>query len=143
MVLVVPAIWLLVRAETAPGARASIAVALGPVLVAIGFAFGELAWWNGADGVLLVLLAAAAAAVSGPAGHPRGRWTLAALAALAMLPGAYQVFHRAGTGAGNELNEAEQVGRIERDLARWLAACAGGREVVVLAPYDETVTLYY
>ena len=143
LLLIVPAIWLLARRGAAPAARASICIALGPVLVALGFACRELAWWNGVDAVLLALLVAAAASIAGAVGDRPRRLALAGFAALVLLPGAIQLIPRTSTGVNAALNETEVVGLVERDLARWLALHAGGRDPLVLAPFNETVTLYY
>jgi len=143
LLLVLPAIWLLARHGAAPAARASICIAMGPVLVALGFACRELAWWNGVDAALVALLVAAAASIAGAADQRPLRLTLAGLAAFVFLPGAIQLVPRTSTGANSALNETEVVGLVERDLARWLAMHAGGRDKVVLAPFNETVTLYY
>jgi hypothetical protein len=50
---------------------------------------------------------------------------------------------RQQTGIESGVNQAEFYGLIERDLARWLALHAGAKDPVVLAPHNETVTLYY
>jgi len=143
LLLIGPAIWLLGHRATGVGARASIAVALGPVLVALGFACRELSWWNGTDGALLALLAAATASMPGAGSQGPGRWGWCGLVALAMLPGAVQIMPRASADGKSALNGAEMVGLVERDLAHWLALHASGREALILAPSDETVTLYY
>jgi hypothetical protein len=141
MLLIWPAIWLLVRRGTGPGARASIAIALGPVVVALGFACRELTWWSGADALLLALLTAAAASMPRAIDRLPGRLALACFMALVLVPG-IQVLRRAVSVAGAPLRETEVVGLVERDLARWLALHAGAR-AVVLAPFNETVTLHY
>ena len=42
LLLLAPAIWMLVRRATAPGGRVAIAIALGPVLLALGLAMRYL-----------------------------------------------------------------------------------------------------
>jgi len=143
LLLVVPAIWLLVRHAASPGARASILTALGPVMVALGFACRELDWWNGVDAALLALLAAAASSIAWAVGHRPGRWALSGFVALVFLPGLLQVLPRNGAGARDALSDSDVVGLIERDLARWLALHAAGRDAVVLAPFNETAALNY
>lgn len=138
LVLVLPAIWILVRREGGAGARAPIAVALGPVVVALCFACRQLSWWIGFDALLLALLAAAAAPVP-----RRFGWAWAALAALALLPGAFLLFPREGWAGKNALDQAQVSGLIERDLARWLSEHAGAAGALVLAPPDETISMHY
>jgi len=139
IVLVLPAIWLLLRRQSGGLARASIAVALGPVLVALCFACRQLSWWIGFDALLLALLVAATAA---PVPRPAG-WAWAALAALALAPGAFQVVPREGPAGSKALDRSQVVELIERDLARWLEGHAGAGGAVVLAPPDETIALHY
>jgi len=138
--LALPAIWLLARRRTGSETRASIALALGPVLVALGFACRQLNWWSGLDAALLALTVAATA---GDGLAPIARWSWSALAALALLPGAVQVLPREDAGGKNALNQTQVVGLIERDLARWMAAHAGAGGAVVLAPPNETNTMFY
>jgi hypothetical protein len=143
LLLLLPAILLLVRHKSESGHRASIAFSLGPVLVALGFACRQLSWWNGLDGVLLALLVTMTAALSGAAAHRLVRWIWFAIMVLALLPGAIQVTPRQDAGKKNALNQAEVVGLIERDLARWMAIHAGAEGTLVLAPPDETPVMYY
>jgi hypothetical protein len=142
LLLCLPAIWLVVRRRGAVGPRASIAVALGPVLVALGFACRQLSWWNGFDGVLLALVVATSAALAATTRRP-ARWAWAALAALALLPGAILNLPREHAGEKSPLNQTEVVTLIERDLARWLAMHAGAGGAIALAPPNETITMYY
>lgn len=133
-----PAIWLLVRR---PAVRTSLAIALGPVLVAAGFAVRQLSWWNGLDGALLVLLTVTVAATG--RGASFARWAWIGFVGLVCLPGAIQVAAPARAAAKNVLNESEVFGLVERDLARWLASRAGPAGALVLAPHNATVALYY
>ncbi len=57
LVLVAPAAWFLLRQKTDRIRRISVALTLGPVLIALGFACHQLIWWNTADGLLLMMLA--------------------------------------------------------------------------------------
>jgi hypothetical protein len=143
LALVGPALWLLARRATGPGARIAIALALGPVLIAVGFAGKYLSWWSGLDGALLALLAATTMALQGTSQPGFTRWAWSGLVALVLLPGAIQFFPRTNAEAGNSLNESEVYGLIERDLARWLSVRAGAGGTVILAPHNQTFTLYY
>src|ERR1019366_5312660 len=138
VLLAVPAFWLLLRRAEDTGTRCAVAVAMGPVLAALGLALFKLSWWNGFDAALVALLAVVTAALQ------RGRrprlvragWLV--LAALALVPGAVQAWPRADTEESNALVEPEIVGLIERDLGRWLAVHAPPGGGVVLAPADAT-----
>jgi len=143
LAVIAPAIWLIAHRTTAPGARAGVCVALGPVLVALGFACRELAWWNGADTALLALLVAVAAPFAREAGQRRIRLALAGLAALVILPGVVLLVPRPPPPGKSAFNEHEVVGLVERDLARWLALHAAKRDPVVLSPFSETAPLHY
>jgi hypothetical protein len=48
-----------------------------------------------------------------------------------------------GSENRTELTKPELVGLIERDLARWLAKHVGGDAPLILAPPNETTTLYF
>lgn len=144
LLIVVPSVVFLFLpkiAGTAP--RIAIALALGPVVVAGGFAIRQISWWNGVDAALLALLVAAAAALRGA---PRPRLVAglaAAFAALLLLPGAVQLWPSAEGQTRDGLSEGEVIGLVERDLAYWLAKHVGSQGAVALAPPNETTTLYY
>jgi hypothetical protein len=141
--LVVPAGWLLLRRSTGMASRASIAVALGPAFVAIGFACWQLSWWNQVDAALLALLIAATAAINESFHHRTSRWIWSGFVAPMFVLGAIQIVPPADAGRTNELDESELFGLIERDLARWLAIHAGPQGAVILAPHDTATTLFY
>ena len=138
-----PAFWLLLRRTAGLGPRCAIAIAMGPVLMALGFALFQLSWWNGFDGALVALLAAVTAALHRGESPRLFRRAWLVLAALALIPGAVQAWPHAETEDSNALVEPEVVGLIERDLARWLAAHAPPGGCVVLAPSGATTSLYY
>lgn len=141
--LAVPAVWMLVRSTTAHAWRISVAIVLGPLLVAVAFACHQLSWWSRVDGLLLVLLVAAtagAAAVPSP-GFSRRGWSVLALVVL--LPGLLFVVPRTGAAADTRLSRAETISLIERDLADWLARHSSPGSVIVLAPPNETTALCY
>lgn len=143
VLLVLPAGWLVLRRRTATVSRMSLAVALGPVFVAVGFACRQLSWWNQADAVLLALLVAVTAAIDEAFHHRLTRWGWSVFVAPMLVLGAIQIFPPADTGMKNALDESEIFGLIERDLARWLAIHAGAEHAVILAPHNETTTLHY
>jgi hypothetical protein len=143
VLLVLPAGWLVLRRRTGMASRASLAVALGPVFVAIGFACRQLSWWNQADADLLALLVAATAAIGEAFSHRLTRWVWLGFVAPMLVLGAIQIIPPADAGMKNALDESEIFGLIERDLARWLAIHAGAGRAVILAPHNETITLHY
>jgi hypothetical protein len=141
--LVLPAGWLILRRRIGMASRASIAVALGPVFVAVGFASWKINWWNQVDVVLLALLVAATAAISEVVNHRFIRWVWSGFLAAILLPGAIQIIPETESGVKNALDENEIWGLVERDLARWLAKHAGTGNALVLAPHNQTITLHY
>ena len=143
VLLVLPAGWLVLRRRTGMASRVTLAVALGPVFVAIGFACRQLSWWNQADAVLLALLVAATAAIDEAFNHRLTRWVWAGFVAPMLVLGAIQIVPPADAAMKNALDESEIFGLIERDLARWLAIHAGAGRAVILAPHNETTTLHY
>jgi hypothetical protein len=143
LVLLAPATWLLWRARQAGGRSVAVALVLGPVLVAFGFACQQLAWWSLLDGLLLVLLVALTAETPGAASRPYVRLALVSAAVLLLLPGALRVAPREKTETESDLTRSEVLGLIERDLAGWLALHGDHSGVVVLAPPNEATALCY
>jgi hypothetical protein len=143
LLLVAPAVWFLLRRQTGREGRVSVAITLGPVLMAFGFACQQLVWWNALDGLLLVLLVAVTAGLPGASswGHRHPAWAGAGL--LLLLPGILQVAPRHRDQTENNLTRWEVLGLIERDLAGWLALHADPAGVVLLAPPNATTALCY
>jgi hypothetical protein len=142
MVLVLPAIWLILRRHTGVAARASLALALGPVAVALAFACRQLSWWHVLDGALLALVASTLPAHMA-VDRRSGRWLWTGLAALLLIPGVIPLWPQRVTKAEDKLTSAEAEELIERDLAHWLAKHAGSEGAVVFAPPRETVSLSF
>ena len=140
LLAVVPAVVFLSVRPVGPARRGALALALGPVAVALGFAFRELSWWNGVDAALLVL---AVVLVAAPEFNPRRAvaWTAAAAAAVVVLPGTVRLLP--AFASGEDLTHVEVVGLVERDLAYWLAQHVGETNAIVLAPPNATASLYY
>jgi hypothetical protein len=142
VLLVLPALWLILRRATEASVRASLALALGPVAVALGFACNQLSWWHVLDATLLAL--AIPALPAHMAVHPRsGRWLWTVLAALLAIPGMIQLWPPRIAKADGKLTSAEAQELIERDLAHWLAKHADNAGAVVYAPPNETATLSF
>lgn len=142
MVLVFPAVWLILRRNTGVAARASLALALGPVAVALAFACRQLSWWHVLDGALLALVASALPAHMA-VDRRSGRWLWTGLAALLMITGVIPLWPQRVTKAEDKLTSAEAEELIERDLAHWLAKHAGDEGAVVFTPPRETASLSF
>jgi hypothetical protein len=138
LAVLLPAIWIMLGAATSPATRGAIALALGPVAVATGFAAGRLGWWGLVDAELFVLVAAAAAG-EGFSWAPAPRWSLAALVGGAGLLGVFQL-RPLPVSAPLTPREGEEL--VDRHLAHWLFKRSGG-PVTVFAPPNETVGLWY
>jgi hypothetical protein len=143
LLLLPPGLWLLLRKNTDAGPRVAVALTLGPVLVALGFACRQLRWWNQVDAVLFALVIAVTVALVGGSQRRLARWLWSELLILVLLPGATQTALQAMGEMRRVVNVSEVYELVERDLARWLAAHAGQEGSVVLAPYNQTFTLYY
>lgn len=143
LVLVASAVWVLPRQQMGRERRIAVAITLGPVLVAFGFACQQLFWWNALDGLLLVMLVAATTGLSGATirGYRRLAWAGGGL--LLLLPGILLVAPRPKAETENDLTRSEVLGLIERDLAGWLALHGPPGGVVLLAPPNETTALCY
>jgi hypothetical protein len=133
------ALWCVLRRDTGRDRRVALAVALGPVLVALGFALQQLSWWSQVDAALLTVVVAAAA---GPTERqsPSGRWLWAAIAAVFAVPGFIQLWP---APVGSTLTTSESEELVERHLAHWLAAQSGEAGAVVFAPPHLTSTLCF
>lgn len=141
--LIAPVLWLMLRSRLSLGERGMIAVAIGPVLVALVCACRELSWWNGFDAVWLVLLIVSTAAIM-RANYPAvGRWMWSAGVGLVALLGLVQFAPSLGAEARGKLSQLEVEGVIERDLAQWLAKRTDAAKAVVLSPPNQTTALYY
>jgi hypothetical protein len=138
----VPAAWLVARPGASPRSRAVAAVALGPLLVALGFALQRLAWWSVVDAALLALVAGAVSGAPGP-GRAAGRWSLAAMVLASAALGILLLVPRGQAGPGTTLTSKESEQLIERHLAHWLRQRTGEEGVVVFAPPNETAALCY
>ena len=143
LLALVPALYLLWARALPAEARAGVALMIGPVAVAAAMAYRQIAWWAEVDCALLALLAAASAASRhlprrGLVGACAG-----ALAALLLLPGAWQLWPRSDIHIREGLAESEVETLVERDLARFLAARTAGSDAVVLTTPKLTTTLYY
>ena len=140
LVLIAPAAWFLLRQKTDRIRRISVAITLGPVLIALGFACQQLVWWNTVDGLLLMMLAVMTAGLPRAASREYARLAWASGALLLSL-GVLLVAPRHKAQTENDLTRSEVVGLIERDLAGWLALHAVPAGAVLLAPPNETTAL--
>ncbi len=143
LLIVLPAGWLLQHKDATPAARASLAIALGPVLVGSGFACWQLGRWNGVDAVLLALLIAITVSLRDVLRPSFALKLWAGFLSLLLMPGLFQLWPSTKDPKDVPLNEAELSGLIARDLAHWLAKHAEPGKAVVLAPPNETTALYH
>jgi len=141
VLLLGPAIWLLARRATTDGQRERIALSLGPVLIALGFACFQLGWWRLVDGTLLALLIAITPTIDST--PKSNRWLWSAGFAVILIPGAIFLLGQTQSEKRETVVESDVVALIERDLAYWLANQAGSRGAIVLAPPNLTTSLYF
>lgn len=134
--------WLLFRRTTSAANRSALAVGIVPVLVALGFACGQIGRWSSVDAALLALLVVVTVVVGEASRLRIMPWVWAGLVALLLLPGWYRLLPDRSPEKA-PLNESELAGLISRDLAHWLARHTGPGTPVVLAPPDETMALSY
>jgi hypothetical protein len=142
LIAVPPAAWLVLRPAAGPLLRARLSVALGPVLVALGFASQRLSWWGVFDGALLVLVAAGASG-EGKLGRLPARWIWAATVIGSAILGVAQLSPKGAIGQEMTLTSRESEQLIERHLAHWLEKRTGEEGIVVFAPPSETTALCF
>ncbi len=119
------------------------AIAVGPLVVAAGFACLRLRWWNTVDVALLPLAVATIAAVQTSKSGRRLVPIVVGTALALMLPGFLVLLPPSGSQRDVTVTESEVKNMLERDLAHWLAAHAGPGGAIVLAPPNLTVSLFY
>ena len=146
LLILAASIVLLVKGGGGPALKAPIALALGPVLVALALAYRQIGRWNDVDAGLVVLLVVCSAALDGVGGRLSPRILKLAVSGSVLLAatlGMVQLWPSAEARISEGLSKTEVVGLIERDLAYWLARHAGPAGGVVLAPPNVTTALYY
>lgn len=141
VLLVIPAVWLLLRRTATGAARAAIAAVLVPVIVAVFHGCWQLSWWSRVDALLAVLLVAVIAASAGEATRLRRYAWIGAFLPAAIF-GVVQLASAAGSRT-NALGERDLYSLIERDLADVLATRASPRRAIVLAPPDQTTAFAF
>jgi hypothetical protein len=143
LLLLLPAFWIFRRRSVKAETAGAMAIALGPVLIALGFACRQLSWWNGFDAALLVCLVVIAGHFQSADASKSGRWMWLAVLVVAGTAGFAQMYPRFKSGPTTTLNESEVYGLVERDLARWLSRQVGSGRPIVLAPNNVTMTLCF
>ena len=144
LLILIPAAWLLLRTRTGASFRSAIAIALGPVAVALAFSLARLRWWNALDVSLVALVAATAAALSTTPRPRLGRWTGAVLLGAILAPGISQLIPRAAGGTREfRFTRAEVEGLYERKLSHWIDDHSGPGGATVLAPPYRTSSLCF
>jgi hypothetical protein len=144
LLIAIPAAWLLYRSRTGAAFRAAIAIALGPVAVALAFSVARLRWWNALDVSLVALLAATVAALNTTQRPRLVRWAGVILIGAILAPGLSQLIPRAAGGTREfRFTQAEVEGLYERKLSHWIADHAGPESATVLAPPYRTSSLCF
>ncbi|HEY3757752.1 MAG TPA: hypothetical protein VGL42_16480 [Opitutaceae bacterium] len=141
--LLLPAFWVLTKSQAARSLRAAVAIALGPVLIALAFACVKLVWWQTLDALLLVSLAPVALGISSKkiAAKPRMVWTSVIIALLA--PGLIFSLGWNRPSKGDEVSRSELQDLILRDLAGWIRQHSEPGTVIVLSPPSASTALCY
>jgi len=143
LLLIGAAVGSLARRTTAAAHGPAIAVALGPVLVALGFACFQLSWWSTLDGMLLLLLVAATCVLESGRDPKLVRWLWSGGLALVLAPGAVLLIATTRSETSEVVAEGDVEALIERDLAYWLANQSAPGGAVVLAPPGLTTSLLF
>lgn len=141
--LITPACWMIMRGKTQVASTAVIALAMGPVLVALGFACWQIGRWSNFDLALLAMVIAVSAKLREPGANRFAPWIWSGVFALAITPGIFQLGLSGKSADQTPLNESELASLIARDLAHWLAKHVDTSKALVLAPPNETTALYY
>ena len=140
LLFLAPALWLLARRQTSVGLRPAIALALGPVAVALVVAFSQLAWWNVLDAMLLALAVVLTTSRQPEIKPPLNRWLWAGIVTTVFLAGLIQLVPPSAAAGKIEFTRFEVEGLLERSMAHWLVDHAGPGGAVVLLPPDRTTS---
>jgi len=136
LLLVVPAAWVLAKRGVPSTQRLAVALAMGPVMVAVAMAAHQIRWWNSFDVALLPLLVAATVASAAAAKSLRQRLLWAGAAALPLAVGAAALIPARSTFSETDFKftRAEIEGLYERALAHWISDRVGPDGATVLLP---------
>lgn len=135
--------WLMVRRKTPTPHRVSLALALGPVFVALGFACAYLQWWQLLGAVLLPVLVVSTATVIGDGTNQIRRWLWVGWVTLVLVPGVIRLIP-ARDGEKNTITPSDAESLVERDLSQWLALhCGAEGGPVIYAPPAQTASLCF
>jgi hypothetical protein len=111
-----------------------IALALGPVVVALAFACARLAWWSVAETALLGLAIAVGLALAGVARSALSRGVATATLVVLFAAGVSLLSLKLPAGPPDTLSQVEVRGMVERDVAYWLRSRFGPDSVVLTTP---------
>ncbi|MEO6004831.1 MAG: hypothetical protein ABIZ04_24200 [Opitutus sp.] len=140
LLLLIPALWLLVRRSTTSQERSALALVLGPAVIGLAYACHSLRWWTVADTLLLVLMVPVLVIVQTRANAPIRALCLGVLG-VSCFTGGLQFLPPSSDKT--EFTPLEVTGLTERGLAHWLADHGRGPSTAVLAPPEITTTLSF
>lgn len=138
--LLIAALVALARVRGSAPSVLLLSIAIGPALVAFGFALLRLGWWNQLDSLLLVV---AVAVLSLAPISRRLRGAVVGVVTLSSILGLFLVTPNLNPRTWSAVNRAELETLIERHLAQWLAARAAAPGAVTLAPPEVTIALAF
>jgi hypothetical protein len=143
VLILVPAALVFILKAPSHSSRVAVALGLGSVVTALAFSYRQMSWWSGVDVALLAVMTVVVHALRPLMRPGRFAGVSAAFCCVVLLPGAIEVWPSPDEAFSAALTEGEVVGLIERDMAYWMANHVGSAPAVVLAPPNQTATLYY
>ncbi|HEY1848509.1 MAG TPA: hypothetical protein VGG37_04855, partial [Opitutaceae bacterium] len=144
LLILAPAVWMLVTRAADPARRASVAVAVGPVLVLAALAGRQIRLWNTVDCAAVALVAVSCGAAAG--GGRLLRWLVAGAVLPAAILGVAQSApsRDPSNPADFKFTTAEIEGLYERAVSQWIADHAGpGGATVLVPPYRTSSFCFY
>jgi len=138
-----PVLWVLIKSKAARPTRTALAIALGPVLIALVIACAELSWWQTLDALLLIILVVSTPAFSSQEMPGRIRFGWMAIGFGLLAPGLIYTLGWDRPSRGNTLNATELQDLILRDLADWIRQHGDPGSVNVLSPPSASTALCY
>jgi hypothetical protein len=137
--MLIPALFLLIKKTTSDDRRLALAIAFGPILVALLLAYFQLHWWSTFDVLILPLIV-----VATTIHPPQSRWLWSGFATLVLGAGLIELTPAAASGSTDfKFTRAEVEGLYERALAHWIKDHAGPSGAVVLVPPKRTASFCF
>jgi hypothetical protein len=143
VLIIVFAVWLLLRPGLEAHHRAALWLALGPVIALLVLSSLQLHWVNLLNISLIAMVAVITGIVSSSEWRPAAKWVWTGCLLTLLAPGFRLIFPNPAARSDAPLSQAEVQSLVERDFAYWLARKSDDQPITAFAPPDLTDALSY